>query len=350
MRNKEWPALTGTCRAGSVSCQLADTGRTSHLLSTNQGRAVFTRIWYPADTNTSTATARERLWQDIHQDPGVPGIMKLLLHGTSKIDTHAYSQAPFSTEIKRPDILVYNHGLISFAAENTWLMEDLASHGYIVIGIQHKEQLDEFKALQGAQSATERKYHASKRIRQTVGDEMADLSREYYQAASNSNRIVSARALDTAFAIDNLNTILNYIPGIETCEPRTGAIGLIGLSLGGAVGTEFAKADDRGAFVVNIDGGIYGMLLDLAVTSPYLMLYSHANDGCNAASLSSKHPAGLLCRTVENTKHLNFHEISMIYPALRWLRVIGTADPLATISLRNRYIIEFIRSITISDT
>ena len=199
---------------------------------------------------------------------------------------------------------------------------------------------------------TERKHHASlqKRIQQAAGEERAALSREYYQSAANSNRIVSARALDAAFVIDNLNIVLQHIPGIDDCEPRAGVIGLIGLSLGGAVATEFAKADGRGAFVVNIDGGIYGMRLDEPVSSPYLMMYSHANDRCNASSLRSTHPAGLLCKTVEHTKHLNFHEISMIYPALRWLRMIGTADPLQTIMLRNQYIIDFTKSITIKDT
>jgi hypothetical protein len=230
-------------------------------------------------------------------------------------------------------------------------MEDLASHGFIAIAIQHREQLDEFKALQGAQSASLRKRHSSlqKRIQHAAGEDRAALSREYYQAATNSNRIVSARAADTGFVIDNINTIMESIPGMDSRRPHTGTIGLIGLSLGGAVATEFAKADNRASFVVNMDGGIFGMRQHLPVTTPYLMLYSHANDGCNASSLSCAPAADLVSRTIENTKHLNFHEISMIYPALRWLRVIGTANPREAITLRNQTIIEFAKSITMID-
>lgn len=264
MRNNEWPETSGPCRVGSTACSLTDNGRTSHLLSENNGRTMLIKVWYPADEPTPTAVVRESLWRDIHDDPAVPGLMKMLLRGTRKLVTHSYLQATFSTNIKHTDILIYNHGLISFAAENTFLMEHLASNGYIVIAIQHREQLNEFKALQGVLSAAERKHHTSlqKRIQQTVEEERAELSRQYYQAASNSNAIVSARALDTGFVIENISTILETIPGINNCELNTGAIGLVGLSLGGAVATEFAKADNRGSFVVNMDGGIYGRRQD----------------------------------------------------------------------------------------
>jgi hypothetical protein len=35
--------------------------------------------------------------------------------------------------VRASPLAIYNHGLISFTAENTSLMEELASHGYTVL-------------------------------------------------------------------------------------------------------------------------------------------------------------------------------------------------------------------------
>lgn len=346
MKINTWPGPTGPCTIGTTSTFLTDYARNSHLLSDDNGREILIRTWYPADPGVAATGERERLWQDMHSDPTVPGLMKLLLRGTLKILTNSYLNGRFAAEAGLANILIYNHGLISFAAENTWLMEDLASHGFIVIAIQHKEQLAEFKALQQAQSSDERKRHGNieKRLRKLKGEERAQLSREYYRTAANSNRIVAARAEDTAFVLDHVNAVMEAIPGIGDNEPGIAKVGLIGLSLGGAVSTEFVKSDARGGFVVNMDGGMYGMLQERPVSSPCLMLYSHANDGCNALSLIPEHPATLECRTIEHTRHLNFHEISMIYRALRWLGATGSANPLDVLSLRNQYIIDFVKA------
>ena len=347
MHNNELPLPGGPYVVGSTSCGLTDHDRTAHLSSEDQGRVIIVKVWYPADESTPQATQKEMLWHELRDDPNTPGMMKLLLRRTAKIATHSLVQPDFSTRISRPRILIYHHGMISFAAENTFLMEDLASHGYIVIALQHAAQLAELKALQGMQPNNIRKQQAQleNRIRKAVGENRAALSKEYYQSASNTNRIVAARAQDTGYVLDNVMEVLGAIPGIKDCDIPTEIVGIIGYSVGGAVATDFAKSDVRAAWVVNMDGGIYGEHRDQPLSSPCLMLYSAVNHGCNASALLTQHPATIICKTIDHTKHMNYHEIAMIYPSLRWLGITGKADPLDVIKLRNQYIIEFIQSI-----
>ena len=342
MENNKLPELSGACTVGSTYLRLTDNSRTLHLGSQNNGRTIIIKIWYPADDSRDPACVKERLWHELQNDPAVPAVMKLLCRRVTRITTNSNIQPACSKEISRPHILIYNHGLISFAAENTYLMEDLASNGFIVISIQHAAQLEELQSLQKSQSRSERKSQGviQKEIRKAKGSERALLSRQYYEAASNSNKIVSERAQDIEYVLKNIDRILESIPAIDNCSPSTETVGVMGLSLGGAVATEFAKFDNRAKLVVNMDGTQPGR----PVTTPYLMMYSEANDGCNELSLFAEQPGYIHYKTIEHTRHLNFHDISMIYPILRRLGITGRVDPLDAIRLRNNYMIDFVKS------
>lgn len=346
MQKNELPELSGSCKVGSTSCLLMDDSRPVHLAAENNGRTLFIKIWYPADDSPNQEGRKERLWHELQNDAAVPGIMKLLLKRTTRIATNSYIQPEYLKEISRQKILIYSHGMISFAAENTYLMEDLASHGYIVISIQHSAQLEELQSLQKSQSKDVRELQAAiqKKIKRANGSERSRFSREYYESAANTNNIVSARAGDLEFVLKNMDRIMESIPGTEYSSPNTEAVGVMGLSLGGAVATDFAKYDNRVKFVVNMDGGIYGTRLAQPVTTPYLMLYSHANNGCNEHSLFAEDSEFIQCKTIEDTRHLNYHDISMIYPVLRRLGITGKVKPLDAIRLRNNHIIRFVRS------
>src|SRR6185295_14798390 len=110
--------------------------------------------------------------------------------------TSTHRNAPFNPGVPASRVVVYNHGLISFASENTSLMEELASHGQTVVSIQHVEQVLEFRALSAAQSAEKKKADAEllQRLRRSAPSERARCTLEYYRASTNTNRIVVERS------------------------------------------------------------------------------------------------------------------------------------------------------------
>ena len=277
----------------------------------------------------------------------MPGLVKLLLRPAMKVLTNSYHDAPYATSAGPPRILIYSHGLISFASENTMLMEHLASHGYIVISLQHMDQLAEFQALQKAQHQDEKQEQArlQRKIKASSGAERAALWNEYFRIASNTNRIVSARCVDIEYAIAELETVMNVIPGVDAV-PATELVGVIGLSLGGAVATEYAKQNgERVSCVVNLDGGIYGTQPEKPIDTSYLMLYSQENSGGNDSSLATTDGTELVRKVIPDTKHLNFHDIAAIYPFLKWLGAIGSANPMAVVKERNQWISDFLQCV-----
>ena len=338
---KTLPKPAGPHLIGTVAIELVDPRRSKHVASPAQGRRIFAKLWYPAD-ESAAGHRRERLWEQLRHEPHVPGLMKLLLKPAMRVVTHSHVEAPYERRAGAPRILIYNHGLISFASENTILMEHLASHGFVVISLQHLDQLAERSALQASQSQDTKGEQAriTRAIKSSSGDRRAELWRDYFRAASSTNRIVAARSLDIAYVIAQMEDLLNRIPGIGDVQAREIA-GVIGLSLGGAVATEFSKLPGHAVrCVVNLDGGNYGELQDEPVGVPYLMLCCEANNGTIAQDATSG--IEISREVLPGTKHLNFHDISAIYPVLKWTGAIGSADPAAVVQRRNDLVHRFV--------
>jgi dienelactone hydrolase len=260
-----------------------------------------------------------------------------------RVLTNSHRGAPYDVQIGAPQILIYCHGLISFASENTTLMEHLASHGFVVMSLQHLDQLAELRALQTSQTKEVKKEQSriEREIKSAQRDKRAELWKKYFRTASVTNRIVSGRSADIQHAASKIGTVLNKIPKIDAAPARI--VGAIGLSLGGAVATEFSKAPgSQIRCVVNLDGGNYGELQDEPIRIPYLMLYSEENEGTNDVALNAVNGIEVAGCALPKTRHLNLHDISMVYPVMKWMGAIGSADPAFAIHRRNEVVHEFV--------
>jgi dienelactone hydrolase len=268
-----------------------------------------------------------------------------------KTETNSYRRAPYAANFRAPRVLIYNHGLISFASENTMLMEHLASQGYTVVSLQHKEQLAELQALKRKLPKQEKREQdlLQKQIQAATCNERAELSRRYFEIASSANHIVSARTGDVEHVVKSLKTLLGSLSAFgDARDPEI--LGALGLSLGGAVATEYSKQNNDISCAVNIDGGIYGEMLDVPITCPYLMLYSQQNCDSNGLSLTTNGNAWIRNETIPDTKHLNFHDVASIYPILSLLKIVGKANPADVLQRRNQLISDFVSNVETAGT
>jgi len=346
MSARELPRPAGPHIVGSDIFEINDSSRTSHILSQERGRKIIIKFWYPANPSAVHNCEREQLWEQLRTESYMPGFAKLLLRRAMKTETNSYRRAPYAANFGTPRVLIYNHGLISFASENTMLMEHLASQGYTLVSLQHKEQLAEIQALKRKQPEREKKEQAllQKQIQAAKGNERAELSKRYFEIASNTNRIVSARTADVEHVVKSLKALLGLLSAFgDIRDPEI--VGVLGFSLGGAVATEYSKQNTDIGCAVNIDGGIYGKKLDLPITCPYLMLYSQQNSGSNDRSLITSGNTWIRNETIPDTKHLNFHDIASIYPILRLLKVVGKADPADVLKRRNQLIADVVSNV-----
>lgn len=342
LRPAALPRPTGPHAVGSVCVDLHDPSRPIHLRGSLPGRRLRLKMWYPA--RLASNAKPERLWAELDSEPRPPFPVRWML-GLLRRPSHSHAGAACAAAVAGAPVVLYSHGFISFASENTSLMEDLASQGYVVVALRHIAQLEELRALQGSQSVTQRGI-ARDLERQIVRGSAADrarLARAYYEASSVTAQIVRERAADCRFVLDRLGEVLGAIPGRDTGSKVDDAVDihLVGYSVGGAVSTEVALHDVRARSIVNLDGGTQGSVDATSLRSPYLMLYSAANEGINDALL----PPSVRRACAPGSAHLNFHDLAGLLPSLRWVGALGKTDSRDFLFQRNAQVREFLESL-----
>jgi hypothetical protein len=131
------PAPTGRHRLGTASLYLVDPSRPDPWVPSQRVRQLMIQLWYPAEAvdgyprapymTSPTARAYEKIM-------GLPRLNWPITAG------HLGAQV-------RPraggwPVVLYSHGLGGERTETTCLVEDLASHGYVVVTIDHVHDAD----------------------------------------------------------------------------------------------------------------------------------------------------------------------------------------------------------------
>jgi len=131
------PAPTGAHPVGTAELHLVDGDRADPLAPTTRPRELVVRLWYPA-----RASGRPRA---PYLPAGVSAVSVGFLNAETgagfpadllRFPTASRDRAPALAHLSHP-VLVFSPGLGLNAAFFTGLHEELASHGYVVAGIDH---------------------------------------------------------------------------------------------------------------------------------------------------------------------------------------------------------------------
>lgn len=305
------------------------------------------KLWYPASLEQSRDLERDTLWSEFNDPDYFSSLERVFTGYLRSMITHSYKDAPIARMEGEKKVVIYNHALLSTASENTLLMEALASHGYMVISIQHADQRNEYAMLQ--KSMTPEAMHEEAKNLKDLGTathlsraDRSALALRVYSANTMLPEIVKRRAADSAYVLDHLDDILAAVPGdIKTIDIEQNRAAFVGLSLGGAVATEICKTDRRCSAVVNLDGGIFGSNIDAPAGKPYLMLYSERNEGGNDF-LKNASDSSFEDHTISGADHFNFHDATIMLPGLKWIGLLGKIDGDKMIAERNRLVRDYL--------
>lgn len=206
------------------------------------------KLWFPVDT-VPKANEKASYSTDLG-DLSIMGMPKLLFSHLKRVKTNAFEEGQIANQIF--PLIIYSHGASSIMVDNTALMEEIASHGYIVIALQHNFSFEKY----GINANDAKKADAAIQIRlidnlleRAVPEQMND-----YKKLLNS-----LQKLPNANHIDFTN------------------IGLIGHSLGGATVTSVPVITKHVKAVVNIDGPLPQIIEQKYVPS-FLYISSFAPD------------------------------------------------------------------------
>jgi alpha-beta hydrolase superfamily lysophospholipase len=238
---RDIPEPTGNLMVGTMSWDINTNRIELYTDELGVTRSIRAQAWYPASAETKQA-----LWlgdgsftsQGLAVDFGFPGfIFNHLRH----VKSHSYVDAPI-LDGSYP-LVIISHGWSGFRQLHTDLAEELASHGFIVIGIEH---------TYGSVG--------------TVFDNGVQVSvnREALPPRSKTPDYLDyANALVNTYAGD-IVSVLDQIESYKINDPRANlfkninlsSVTLIGHSTGGGAAVKVGITDSRISSVIGLDAWV----------------------------------------------------------------------------------------------
>ena len=247
------PEPTGPYPAGTVSVWLTDTSRPDPWVPGVNARELMVSLWYPAvPSDGRRARYMTPAESELHlASRAIAGIPPDLL---STVKTNAVSDArPAGRQHSLP-LVVLSPGFTSSRSTLTALAEDLASHGYVVAGIDHTYE-SHATAFPDGRVTTCLAREAPRRDRK---DEVA-----------------AGRAADVRFVLDELTGAHPAWPGAGLIDPSRMA--MAGHSAGGAAAIAAMLADSRVRAGIDMDGSTAAPIPDEGLARPFLFLGKQSN-------------------------------------------------------------------------
>jgi dienelactone hydrolase len=255
MRTTPWlPEPTGPSLVGTTSLWLTDASRPDPWAAGVNIRELMVSLWYPALPSDGRrarymSPAESEL---LLADAGIKGVSPDVLSTTR---TNAVGDAtPAAGERHSLPLVVLSPGFTHPRSALTALAEDLASHGYVVAGIDHTYESPATAFPDG---------------RVTTG-----LAREAPRR-DRPEKVVAGRAADVSFVLGELTG--GHPPWQGAALIDQSRMGMAGHSIGGAAAIATMLADSRIRAGIDMDGATAAPIPGEGLARPFLFLGKQSN-------------------------------------------------------------------------
>ncbi len=332
------PAPTGHYAVGRVLDDWTDESRQETLTSsTDRYRELTVWIWYPADPPPGAAPARylPKAWARARDH--TRGLGSILFQSATSIHAHAYAGAPVSSQETTYPVVIFEPGLGPAVSDYTTLLEDLASHGYVIIGINPTYSTSAVVFADGRV--------AEQSARGSIPDN-ASVS----EAKQIGDRLVQIWAEDMIFAMDQAQRLNTDPQSLFAGRLDLTRIGVFGHSFGGAAAAEVCHLDARCTAGADLDGYPFGDVVQSGLQQPFLFLWSAGNDSNDAHYQQAVQDINAIYNrleigyqvTIQSARHFNFTDYAVEFsPVLKLLDMLGPIDGQRGLQISSAYVLAF---------
>jgi len=249
-RTLRLPEPTGPCPVGTTSLWLTDTARPDPWVAEATARELMVSLWYPATSpDGPRAPYMTRAESGLQlTSRGITGVPQDVLSTTR---TNAVSDATPAGRQRSLPLVVLSPGFTNSRSALTALAEDLASHGYIVAGIDHTYESHGTAFPDG-------------RVTTCLAREARHRDDEFKE------KLGAGRAADVSFVLGELTGAHPAWPGARLIDPSQMA--MAGHSAGGAAAIAAMLADARIRAGIDMDGATGAPIPDHGLSRPFLFL------------------------------------------------------------------------------
>jgi len=307
-------------------------------------REMTVKVWYPSDRQSDPEPYLLKAEADFATTYlQFPSLYK-------DLKTNGSRDVPVSSKENKYPVLIFSHGWGERSTQNTILMEELASRGYIVFSVSHHYESIFSSYPDGRliyidmsnprlqkmmmENMNPKGMELYKRLENAAGDEerlqvFLEMSKSAPTILTESPKVWTE---DFAFLIDQLST-MNITDNRFQKKLDLDRIGVFGMSLGGLATSFICSTDGRIKAGVNIDGALPIAPLDGKYPIPFMFLNSKRYLGCGPL-LIGQSIQDCYSLSVKGSDHYNFTDYS-VYPVPMVRILLGPIEGKRTIEMMN---------------
>jgi predicted dienelactone hydrolase len=335
------PEPSGPEKIGVTDLRMVDTSRRDPYVPAVD-RELMVTVWYPA---VEMAQAPLRPWLSpgparIYAETfGLPA--ERLTFGPS----HGRLGAPANTSEGARPIIVFSPGMGMSRELSTAHAEDLASHGFVVVTMNHTYE----------SSATEFPGGRIERSRLPQTPDPVELE-------AQGEIAIAARVADTRFVLDTLVGIAagtnpdadqQPLPADLARVLDTSKIAMFGHSMGGATAAQAMRDDRRISAAVNLDGRLWGSVVSEGLDRPFLLISAEGHDRTDIPSWQqfwTTAPGPRLHFRLNGAQHMSFSDLPLVaeplvtaglFPAATAAQTVGTIAPRRSLDVQRDFLRTF---------
>lgn len=332
-------------------------------------RKLLAVVWYPAEPAADAPV--EPFWPRGTDATEAIGLPAFTFSQLSLVRSHTVADAPLASARTRWPLVVFSHGFNSTPWQNVVQMEELASHGFVVVSIGHTYDASRLTFPDGEVVRD----NSRSRLPPLSSEEQREVARlgarldslEHPDSVRAAWRQTEAYFTRVGMYVipsievwhDDVRLVLDRLTAIdagtdrETLGPRdrfTGRldlqkVGIAGMSFGGSTAGVTCQRDARCKAGVNMDGWQFGGILDRPLRVPFMYL---SREGSRQFPVYFGASDDLIHLEVSGTTHGNFGDISIAMPFFRWisrpnLALLGPAPGEEVEAIMSRYLVAFFR-------
>ncbi|MEK5024104.1 MULTISPECIES: alpha/beta hydrolase family protein [unclassified Paenibacillus] len=298
-------------------------------------------VWYPVDPEEAEGKVKEHYPSELGEAISlVFGLPKQLFSHVTEIPTHVVDGAKLSAAEASYPVLLFSPGIRSTRFQSMTAIEELVSHGYIVVGMDHPYTSAKVTFPDGHSVFYE-------------PDPEFDTSAELYEYNVTG---VGIRAADASFVLDTLTEWNAQDPnGLFQGRLDLDRTGIFGHSYGGATTAEALAQDKRFKAGVSLEGGFWGEVAHTGLQQPFMYMMSggtaqsldpsvtkkdkvfYEEFAPDLKSVMTKSTSDTYYLTVDHFIHQSFTEIALLSPSL----FAKDIDPVQNIDITRSYVRAF---------
>jgi Platelet-activating factor acetylhydrolase, isoform II len=273
-----FPRPSGPYQIGTVTYHWVESRHELFSTDPNAHRELMAQVWYPVKGDTSSL--RAPYVQDASALSSAAARAVHLPWFTfdhfQYVTTNAIPSAPMATDTPNYPVLIFLTGIDGFRQSNTFQIEELVSHGYIVVGIDQPYAAASVVFPDGHQINALPKAQMDLFTYQSLSP-VANAPMLNGKALKDGN--IPYFAQDVSFTLDQLTALNKADPnGILTGRLDLQRVGTFGISLGAMVASEACHMDSRLKACLMMDAAMPADVVQAGLRQPSMWLTRPASD------------------------------------------------------------------------